>query len=161
GHGLQDIEINPVTNRVYVSASTEGTVVVIDEDNHGQTTSINVGPWALDLAVDTTRNYIYALDYEHSVKAIDGFTNSLGTPVSAGAACAQFCRVVINTVTNRLYVTNYDGHSVSVLAGAERSAALEFVPVTPCRVVDTRRPDGIFGGPALTGGTYRSFAIPQ
>src|SRR5208283_4192318 len=36
-----------------------------------------------------------------------------------------------------------------------------FVPVTPCRVIDTRWPNGDFGGPALRGGTERDFAIPN
>ena len=35
-----------------------------------------------------------------------------------------------------------------------------FVPVTPCRVADTRGPNGPFGGPVMGGGTTRSFAIP-
>ncbi len=38
---------------------------------------------------------------------------------------------------------------------------LHFVPVKPCRVVDTRSANGPFGGPALAAGTARSFAIPQ
>jgi hypothetical protein len=38
---------------------------------------------------------------------------------------------------------------------------LQFVPVTPCRVADTRLPDGLFGGSALQGGAARSFPIPQ
>ena len=40
-------------------------------------------------------------------------------------------------------------------------SALRFVPVIPCRVVDTRRPDGDFGGPGMHGDSTRSFAIPQ
>ena len=39
--------------------------------------------------------------------------------------------------------------------------AIQLVPVTPCRVVDTRNPDGTFGGPAITGGTARSFPLAQ
>jgi hypothetical protein len=39
--------------------------------------------------------------------------------------------------------------------------ALQFVPVTPCRVADTRWADGPFGGPPIQGGFSRSFAIPQ
>jgi hypothetical protein len=35
------------------------------------------------------------------------------------------------------------------------------VPVTPCRVVDTRRPGGTFGGPTMTDNSSRSFAVPQ
>jgi hypothetical protein len=38
--------------------------------------------------------------------------------------------------------------------------ALEFYPVTPCRVVDTRNASGTFGGPSLTGNTSRTFPLP-
>ncbi len=40
-------------------------------------------------------------------------------------------------------------------------APLLFVPVTPCRVADTRVPAGQFGGPTMTAGSTRSFPIPQ
>ncbi len=36
-----------------------------------------------------------------------------------------------------------------------------YVPVTPCRVVDTRAPNGAFGSPSLAGGTARNFPIPS
>src|SRR5437763_873788 len=38
--------------------------------------------------------------------------------------------------------------------------ALNLVPVTPCRVADTRNANGPFGGPILSGNATRSFAIP-
>ncbi|HLJ48070.1 MAG TPA: LamG-like jellyroll fold domain-containing protein [Bryobacteraceae bacterium] len=41
------------------------------------------------------------------------------------------------------------------------SAGARFVPVTPCRVVDTRNPNGSFGGPILGGNTKRSIAVPS
>jgi YD repeat-containing protein len=41
------------------------------------------------------------------------------------------------------------------------ATALRFVPVAPCRVTDTRAPGGPFGGPTMTAGSSRSFAIPQ
>ena len=40
------------------------------------------------------------------------------------------------------------------------AGALRFYPVTPCRVADTRRTEGPFGGPILAAQTARSFAIP-
>jgi len=40
------------------------------------------------------------------------------------------------------------------------SPGLRFVPVTPCRVVDTRLPDGPFGGPVMGRSSSRSFTIP-
>ena len=39
--------------------------------------------------------------------------------------------------------------------------ALRFVPVTPCRVADTRNTVGPFGGPLLSKQTARVFTIPQ
>ncbi len=39
--------------------------------------------------------------------------------------------------------------------------ALLFVPMTPCRLADTRNPPGPFGGPSIAGGASRSFAIPD
>ena len=46
-------------------------------------------------------------------------------------------------------------------AFSQLASGLLFVPVTPCRVVDTRNANGPFGGPAIPGLTTRSFAIPQ
>ncbi len=37
----------------------------------------------------------------------------------------------------------------------------QLIPIIPCRVVDTRNPNGDFGGPPITGGTARSFALPN
>lgn len=37
--------------------------------------------------------------------------------------------------------------------------ALPFVPVTPCRIVDTRGANGTFGGPALVAGAPRNFPL--
>ena len=35
-----------------------------------------------------------------------------------------------------------------------------FYTLAPCRIVDTRHPSGPFGGPALSGGETRAFALP-
>ncbi len=48
--------------------------------------------------------------------------------------------------------------TVNVMAN---STGLEFIPVTPCRVADTRNATGAFGGPAISGGSSRAFNIPQ
>ncbi|HLJ49984.1 MAG TPA: alkaline phosphatase family protein [Bryobacteraceae bacterium] len=41
------------------------------------------------------------------------------------------------------------------------SQGLRFVPVTPCRVIDTRNPTGPFGGPSIPAGGTRTVNIPQ
>ena len=45
--------------------------------------------------------------------------------------------------------------------GGSNSTGVQFVPVTPCRVADTRNATGPFGGPELVAGTSREFDIPQ
>ena len=36
-----------------------------------------------------------------------------------------------------------------------------YYPLTPCRLVDTRGAAGPFGGPSLTAGSTRTFALPS
>ncbi len=54
--------------------------------------------------------------------------------------------------------------SVFAVAADEQAAtpsptALQFVPLAACRVVDTRNADGPYGGPPITGGSFRSFSM--
>lgn len=50
--------------------------------------------------------------------------------------------------------------SNNVPAGVSKGP-LRYVPVIPCRVLDTRNSDGLFGGPELAANATREFAIPQ
>jgi hypothetical protein len=54
-----------------------------------------------------------------------------------------------------------DAFVLSISAPVQVSSATHFVPITPCRVADTRNANGGFGGPAITGGTSRDFVIPN
>ena len=51
--------------------------------------------------------------------------------------------------------------TVSASAQIPPASAARFVPVTPCRIADTRNPNGPFGGPTIGGNTSRDFAIPS
>src|SRR5207248_8141064 len=50
---------------------------------------------------------------------------------------------------------------LDLVQALQATPGLRFVPVTPCRVVDTRGPNGPFGGPFLSGGSSRAFAVPN
>jgi hypothetical protein len=118
--------------------------------------------------VNTVTNQIYVADnYLAYVSAVNGTTLSFAN-VGAGDGPLG---IAVNPVTNRIYVANgcTDGPNgcglgemgtVTVMDGTP-PAAWQFVPVTPCRVVDTRNPDGTFGGPAIPAGQSRSFPISQ
>ncbi len=44
-------------------------------------------------------------------------------------------------------------------ANGETAAGLQFIAITPCRVVDTRNANGLFGGPVIAGDSSRDFPI--
>ena len=56
---------------------------------------------------------------------------------------------------------NSGGGSCAMGFNSQTPTGLTFVPVTPCRVADTRNPAGAFGGPALVGNATREFDIPN
>lgn len=96
-------------------------------------------------------------------------TTSCGTTMAAGSSCAisiVFTPGGIGTRTATLKVAdNASGspQSVSITGTGTgtTTGALQFIPVTPCRVVDTRNATGAFGGPELAGGSARTFNILQ
>jgi hypothetical protein len=51
--------------------------------------------------------------------------------------------------------------NLTSVAYAQTAPPLSFVPVTPCRIADTRNAAGPFGGPALAANGTRSFVIPS
>jgi hypothetical protein len=90
------------------------------------------------------------------VTMIDGVDNAT-TSVAVGIYPTA---IALNVPLNLMYVTNAGDGTVSVLGGA-LSHPLQFVPVVPCRVADTRGPQGPFGAPSLRGGVARPFSFPQ
>src|SRR5271167_4374699 len=50
---------------------------------------------------------------------------------------------------------------LGISLAAQAQTPLRFVAATPCRVVDTRLPNGPFGGPPIQGNGSRDFAIPN
>lgn len=60
----------------------------------------------------------------------------------------------------RNFSSAVSGNQDGFLLAVSYAQPLRFVPVTPCRVADTRNPAGPFGGPAIAGGTSRDFVVP-
>ena len=105
-----------------------------------------------------------------AVASIDGFIHCPGvcshaypanTQVTLNAAPAEGTRFVTwsgaCTGTGPCVVTMTQPLSV----GAVFTPPLQFVAVAPCRVIDTRNQNGVFGGPALQARAERSFPVPQ
>ena len=167
------VAVDSVTNQIYVSnncgndltCSSPGTVTVIDGATNN-TTTVNVGFYPYGVAVNAVTNEIYVINLcgndptcnsAATVSVLNGVTNSV-VPVAVGDTGSTRVLLAVNATTDRIYVPNSADGTVSVIAG---DTALQFVTVPPCRVVDTRKANGTFGGPPIQGGNYRSFPIPQ
>jgi hypothetical protein len=85
-----------------------------------------------------------------TLNSLDGRVKANAAIVPAGTSGAV--SVYVNNASNVLL--DIDGYFA-----ASSSASLEFYPLTPCRVADTRKADGPLGGPALVAKTERSFPV--
>ena len=151
GQGSGALAYNPVANKAYVSNSTDNTETLIDGLTLA-TTTVNVGLTPYDVEVNVVTNKIYVCNNGgNSVTTIDGATLTT-TTVSVGNGPVE---AWVNPAVDRVYVSNVNDATVSVLGGVPPNAQ-QFVPVTPCRLVDTRKS----GGP-IPGTTYRTFDLPQ
>jgi YVTN family beta-propeller protein len=154
---LTAIAVNPVSNKIYVAGvnSGDGTVSVIDGTSN-TATPVAVAGSPSALAVAAATNKIYVTDSYHYLVMIDGVDDSVAGSVFVGDAPEA---VALNPASNTIYVANYYSNNVAVVTGGS-SDPLQFIPLTPCRVVDTRLAQGPFGGPSLSGGTSRDFVLP-
>jgi YVTN family beta-propeller protein len=170
------IGVNTATNKIYVatvcygiSGCDSGTVTVIDGATNNTSTIYNTPAYepfvcgdAINLyfcpvfVVDSSANKIYLEGiYPNAFTAIDGAT---GNVITLGLGDAP-SGIALNSANNKIYIPNYSDSSVFVI---DPTAKLQFVALTPCRVVDTRNPNGPFGGPPIQGGAQpRAFPLPQ
>jgi DNA-binding beta-propeller fold protein YncE len=160
------VGVNDVTHKIYVgndcadsSCSGESTATVIDGATLSTATVpiCSVAQSPVDVEVNTVTNQVYLpcnaaqTGVGGIVTNIDGATNNT-IPIAVGDGPFG---PAIDSARNLLYVSNYGDATVSVIGGATK---LQFVPVTPCRLVDTRIGQG---GSTIQGGTSESFALPQ
>jgi len=66
-----------------------------------------------------------------------------------------------NSSSDTLALSTFSAQVQIPSASSGSPSATRFVPVTPCRIADTRNPNGPFGGPAIPGGTSRDFVVPN
>lgn len=157
GFGPEAVAVNQVTNQIYVGNLTDNTVSVIAGATNTVTTTVTVAHGPNNVAVNSATNQIYVSDFFSSeVTVIDGSTNQVVTSLHVGNETGP---IVVNSTTNRTYVSNFASNSVSVIGGASSSTPLQFVPVTPCRLLDTRTQNG--GGGPIQGGTAQVFNLVQ
>jgi YVTN family beta-propeller protein len=157
GNNPVAVDVNPAQGQVYVANTGDDTATIIDEATLA-TTTVGAGISPATVVVDpaTNKAYLTNLIWDGTVTMIDGANDST-TTVYVGIYPIA---IAINLQMNTIYVADTLGNTVSVVSGAS-SDPLQFTPITPCRIADTRNPNGPFGGPYLSGGEARSFPILQ
>ncbi len=86
-----------------------------------------------------------------TLNSIDGRVKAGAAIVPAGAN-GGVCAFATNDTEVILDINGY-------FVPASNTSALEFYPLTPCRIVDTRGATGALGGPSLVGNAARSFPV--
>ena len=138
---VEEMVLNPATNHLY-----GGDCGSIDDLNLSTQQVNPIGTLGINqfLTIDTVKNRIYTLDpyYTLYFTAVDlnaGGETTILTPVASENG------IVANSNTNTIYFGSYEG--TSVVAGA---TPMQFVPLTPCRVLDTRSSGGPLQGGITT-----------
>lgn len=92
------------------------------------------------------------------------YTSNGSTPTASSTPYTGPLTISSNAILQAVAVApgySSSGAAVANYVIATANTPLQFVPITPCRIADTRNPTGPFGGPELTGRSTREFEIPQ
>jgi YVTN family beta-propeller protein len=115
GTNPQQIAVNPVTNRIYVSNLGDNTVSVIDGSTNTVVDTISVGTVPEQIAVNATTNMIYVANVDSgNISVIDGSTDIVVATMPSAATVF----VAVNPVTNMIYADNQLAQTVSVFDGS-------------------------------------------
>ncbi|HEX2304883.1 MAG TPA: YncE family protein [Nitrososphaeraceae archaeon] len=107
------IDINPITNKLYVANQFSNTISVIDIDNSKVEKNIDVGNSPYDVDVNPFSNRIYTSNRDSdTISVIDGFTNKELTDIKVGESPLG---IGINLARGWVYVANFDSNTITVI----------------------------------------------
>ncbi len=156
GKGSGAMTVNNVANQAYTTANTDNTVTIIYSGTTLTTRALSVGSAPEDVEVNAATDTVFVCNSgSNTVSVINPATLAIITTISVGTMPVQ---AWVNPVVNRIYVSNVGNNTVSVLTGVAITA-IQFVPVAPCRLVDTRPGSG--GAGPIDAGTSENFNLPQ
>ncbi len=112
-----DVDVNSITNRIYVANAGSNTVSVIDYSinnttfNHTTLGNITVGLLPSQISVNPVTNRIYVANAgSNTVSVINGSNNKIIQNISVGIFPSE---IGINPITNRIYVANAGSNASS------------------------------------------------
>jgi YVTN family beta-propeller protein len=120
GSSPRAVELNPLTDKLYVANEDADTVSVISTVTGAVTSTIPVGSNPSAIAINTVTNRIYVANSGgNSVSVIDGTTDASLGPVTVGASPLA---IAVNQTTNQVYVSS-SGLGMLVIDGLTGSVS--------------------------------------
>ena len=128
GSSPKGVAVDPTTHTVYVSASGFGQIAVISETSLtivGADNGFDSGQDPAGIAVDSATNQIYfTIPLADGVAEFSGATCDAASVAGCSASTSPVApvglfptKLTVNPVTKRVYVSNTDANTVSVLDG--------------------------------------------
>ena len=107
------IDINPITNKLYVANEFSNTISVVDIQKSRVEANIETGDSPYDVDVNPFSNRIYASNRDSdTISVIDGFTNKELTSIRVGDSPLG---IGINLGRGWIYVANIDSNTITVI----------------------------------------------
>lgn len=154
--------LDALSNKIYVAVNQDqydNYVLIIDGATLG-TQTIELGleePQSIAVEPVSNRIYVTYVNTGNSsgLLVLNGATGSVKTVFTVQQNPSV---IAVDSAIDRIYIAGPYARVAYVVADGY---AEKFVPLTPCRVVDTRLANGPLGGPPIQGGTERDFPLPQ
>ncbi len=119
------LDLNPATNKIYVTGYNGGNVTVINGLTNAVIKTLPTGGTPSSIAVNVVTNKIYVANFNgNNVTIIDGSTDTVLKTVSGLGN--QPDSVVANPVTNKIYVASRINGTVSVIDGSNDTVKTTF-----------------------------------
>lgn len=116
--GIENLAVNPVTNRVYVATENNffGHVLVIDGRSDAVIATVqDGGQLSANVAVDPARNLIYVSDEFGTVSVLNGASNTLTATINVGG---EPFGLVTDPIHRRVYVNNSGLNAIQTIDAA-------------------------------------------
>jgi YVTN family beta-propeller protein len=111
------IDINPISNKLYVANQFSNTISVIDIEKSEVEKNIDVGNSPYDVDVNPFSNRIYTSNRDSdTISVIDGFNNKELTKISVDDSPLG---IGINLATSWIYVANFNSKTITVIDAIE------------------------------------------
>jgi YVTN family beta-propeller protein len=125
------MDLNSVTNKIYVTSEINNNLVVIDGATNHVVANVPIGRGGMRPTVDSVHNKIYVPNLsDNTVTVVDGATLTTST-VNVGVSPRM---AAVNTVTNKIYVANANANTVTVIDGATLATTTVAVDEGPLAV---------------------------